>query len=215
MEFDLKLAPDEDVFFVVHNKPCYIYINGRDAKPVKPVKKPWQLWPHISIWATYMSDCGRDNNQVRVQYYCSDEDILAGLKVYAYKKKSRLTDWEFAKFGNDAQSYDERKYAKTHINTVFPQSTLLVPGDSMSATATTLMPVYYKTEFDMPEKEPVFLVTGNMKKGQIFLNGVNLGKFNYAGPQKKYYLPRAYMKEKNTLVLFEEYGVPPQNVRLE
>lgn len=83
-------------------------------------------------------------------------------------------------------------------------------------------PAYYLATFPRPEGDlPVFLHIGKMHKGQLFLNGRNLGRFwqigGFAGGngvQSSYYLPRPWMQAENTLAVFEEYGLPPQEVSL-
>ncbi len=83
-------------------------------------------------------------------------------------------------------------------------------------------PAYYLATFPRPEGDlPVFLHIGKLHKGQLFLNGRNLGRFwqigGFAGGngvQSSYYLPRPWMQAENTLAVFEEYGLPPQEVSL-
>ena len=78
---------------------------------------------------------------------------------------------------------------------------------------------------ELMEKFPLFgelpegfrLEIGRMHKGQLFLNGHNLGRFWQVGgnsAQSRYYLPRPWMRAQNTLAVFEEYGLPPQGVAL-
>ena len=54
-----------------------------------------------------------------------------------------------------------------------------------------------------------------MSKGQIFLNGHNVGRFWTVGPQEDYYLPSCWLKEENELMLFEEQGLIPAGSALE
>lgn len=53
-----------------------------------------------------------------------------------------------------------------------------------------------------------------MRKGQIYLNGRNVGRFLTGVTQNRYYLPESWLKEENTLSIFEEYGVNPDGVAL-
>jgi hypothetical protein len=54
-----------------------------------------------------------------------------------------------------------------------------------------------------------------VRKGQIFLNGRNVCRFwQGGGTQDRYYLSRAWIKERNNLVVFEELGVLPQRAEL-
>lgn len=211
LTFEVELGEDEDVFFVVHAKPCYIYINGEDAKPVKPIKHPWQSFAHTSIWATYLSNNIKAKNTVKIQYYCSTDEILSATQMYIAKKGSKLFDWEYSRFAEKVEVNGVCDFKNIAQN----DSTLLVPGGEVSSVARGFMPKYFVCKFNMPESEKVFLEMGNMKKGQIFLNGINVGKFNTKLTQKYYYLPKAYMKDENELVIFEEYGTLPLGVSLK
>ncbi|MBN1943834.1 MAG: beta-galactosidase [Phycisphaerae bacterium] len=67
----------------------------------------------------------------------------------------------------------------------------------------------------VPSEEPLFLSLGGAKKGHLFLNGHNLGRFWTLGPQEYYYLPESWLQEDNTLLLFEEHGLAPTRCKLE
>ncbi|KAG6401430.1 hypothetical protein SASPL_138287 [Salvia splendens] len=82
---------------------------------------------------------------------------------------------------------------------------------------------WYKAYFDAPEgKEPVALRMTSMQKGVIWVNGINLGRYwvSYLSATKKptqeeYHVPRAYLKEKdNLLVVMEETGGDPQKIEV-
>ncbi|MBS3821683.1 MAG: beta-galactosidase, partial [Phycisphaerae bacterium] len=78
-------------------------------------------------------------------------------------------------------------------------------------------PCWYATTFQYtPTTVPLFVSIGVARKGQIFLNGHNLGRFWEVGPQPAYYLPEAWLEEgENELQLFEEQGNWPQRCKLE
>ena len=211
LEFDLDLGSDEDVFFVAHAKPCFIFINGKEAKPVKQLKKPWQTYPHSVIWASFLSDGElKSKNKIQIQYYCKTDELLSELQMYVVKKTSKLYDWEYSAFNEEIKTEGRCDFESISA----PASTLLVPAGETSAVINGFLPKYFTTHFKMPETEAVFLEIGKMKKGQIFLNGKNVGKFFGTHTQKLYYLPKAYMKEDNELTLFEEYGNLPVGVKI-
>ena len=77
-------------------------------------------------------------------------------------------------------------------------------------------PAWYTATFKYaPTKTPLFLTVLSAKKGQIFLNGRNLGRFWNVGPQQRYYLPECWLAEQNELLIFEEQGNIPADSRLE
>ena len=78
------------------------------------------------------------------------------------------------------------------------------------------MPAWYVSHFkDAGSEEPLFLHIIGAKKGQVFLNGHNVGRFWTVGPQENYYLPSCWLKEENELMLFEEQGLIPAGSALE
>jgi hypothetical protein len=77
-------------------------------------------------------------------------------------------------------------------------------------------PAWYATGFERPASDlPVFLTILGAKKGQIFLNRHNVGRFWTIGPQQAYYLPECWLEDENELLIFEESGRIPAHSRLE
>ncbi len=78
------------------------------------------------------------------------------------------------------------------------------------------LPVWYRTTFPAPSgTDPLFLTILQARKGQIFLNGHNAGRFWSIGPQSSYFLPTCWMQEVNEVLIFEQSGHPPTGSRLE
>ena len=78
-------------------------------------------------------------------------------------------------------------------------------------------PAWYTAKFkaDPEVALPLFLRVAGARKGQILLNGHNVGRFWSVGPQKHYYLPSCWLEEENELRLFDECGLTPSGSRLE
>jgi len=77
-------------------------------------------------------------------------------------------------------------------------------------------PAWYACRFKRPaDAESLYLHILSARKGQIFLNGHNVGRFWTVGPQFRYYLPACWMQEENELLIFEESGAIPSKSRLE
>ena len=77
-------------------------------------------------------------------------------------------------------------------------------------------PAWYVAKFKYtPQNIPIFLHILSAKKGHIFLNGHNVGRFWNIGPQQYYYLPECWLEEENELLIFEEQGNIPSGSRLE
>ncbi|KAL2644811.1 hypothetical protein R1flu_012398 [Riccia fluitans] len=103
--------------------------------------------------------------------------------------------------------------------------------------------IWYKSTFSAPDgQDPVALDLASMGKGQIWVNGIHLGRYwtlsapkqgcngcDYRGPyfsekcvtgcgeptQRWYHIPREWLKEDaNLLVLFEEVGGDPSSISI-
>lgn len=76
-------------------------------------------------------------------------------------------------------------------------------------------PTWFASRFKCPVTDvPLFAELGGVRKGQLFLNGHNLGRFWSVGPQSFYYLPECWLEEDNELLIFEEQGKAPSKCRL-
>lgn len=77
------------------------------------------------------------------------------------------------------------------------------------------LPAWYCAHFNYtPGGEPLFIKIAGAKKGQIFLNGRNVGRFWNIGPQEHYYLPEPWLREDNELLIFTEQGNIPSGSEL-
>jgi beta-galactosidase len=65
--------------------------------------------------------------------------------------------------------------------------------------------------------------TAGLSKGQVFVNGHNLGRYFTAtaegkpvGPQRRLYLPDSWLKpqEPNELLVFDEHGNAPHRTQI-
>lgn len=89
---------------------------------------------------------------------------------------------------------------------------------------TPAQPAWYRTNFTVSHTDmPLWLEPRGMSKGQIYLNGHNVGRYFVATatgkkvpPQSRYYLPEPWIHTSgpNELILFDEHGKKPDNARL-
>lgn len=72
------------------------------------------------------------------------------------------------------------------------------------------LPAWLAADFHLPAPtdKPLFVQFTGDVKGQLFLNGSNIGRVWTAGPQQWYYLPASALQSNNQLLLFEEQGKP-------
>lgn len=70
-------------------------------------------------------------------------------------------------------------------------------------------PVVFKGEFTLPKNSKFGLETDTFLnipggiKGVVWVNGINIGRYWNIGPQQSLYLPGAFLKEKNEVVILE------------
>jgi len=89
------------------------------------------------------------------------------------------------------------------------------PPEAEGPTVGKDLPAWYVSRFRHKESdEPLFLHVVGARKGQIFLNRHNVGRFWNIGPQQDYYLPDCWLAEDNELLIFEEGGSIPSRSRL-
>jgi beta-galactosidase len=66
-------------------------------------------------------------------------------------------------------------------------------------------PVIYSGSFSLTKTGDTFLDMRSWSKGIVFVNGHNLGRYWYIGPQQTLYLPGCWLhKGKNTIIIFEQ-----------
>ncbi|MCE9590803.1 MAG: beta-galactosidase [Planctomycetes bacterium] len=85
-------------------------------------------------------------------------------------------------------------------------------------------PAWFRTTFNISSTmAPLWLEPHGMSKGQLYLNGHNIGRYFVATaegkpvpPQERYFLPEPWLHadKPNELLIFDEHGRPPQKCRL-
>jgi len=79
-----------------------------------------------------------------------------------------------------------------------------------------VFPSFYRTQFTATN--PIldtFIQLPGWKKGVVWINGFNLGRYWYVGPQNYLYLPAPFLKSgKNELIIFELEGFNEANIQL-
>ncbi len=91
-------------------------------------------------------------------------------------------------------------------------------------TSTPAQPAWFRASFSVKQADvPLWLEPVGMSKGQLYLNGHNLGRFWVATrtgkkvpPQHAYYLPEPWLhtNQPNELLIFDEHGKLPTKCKL-
>ena len=74
-------------------------------------------------------------------------------------------------------------------------------------------PCFYRGTFNVERPGDTFLDTSRLGKGQLWINGHNLGRFWNIGPQKTLYVPGPWLKQgANEVVVFDLNGAPSRTI---
>jgi beta-galactosidase len=60
--------------------------------------------------------------------------------------------------------------------------------------------IFYKGEFELDKTGDTYVNMSNFKKGVVWINGYNLGRYWFIGPQQKLYCPASWLKQGNNEV---------------
>ncbi|HMD00253.1 MAG TPA: beta-galactosidase, partial [Ferruginibacter sp.] len=64
--------------------------------------------------------------------------------------------------------------------------------------------IFFAGKFMLTETGDTYIDMSNFKKGFVYVNGHNLGRFWYIGPQQRLYCPASFLKKgKNEIVVFD------------
>ena len=76
-----------------------------------------------------------------------------------------------------------------------------------AAAAKENSPAYYKATFTLDKTGDTFINMMNWRKGMVYVNGHNLGRFWEIGPQQTLYLPGCWLKKgENEIIIFDLTG---------
>jgi beta-galactosidase GanA len=66
----------------------------------------------------------------------------------------------------------------------------------------------------LKELGDTYLDLGGWKKGVVWVNGHNLGRYWEIGPQKRLYCPASFLKQgRNEMIIFDLHQMAPAAVR--
>jgi hypothetical protein len=101
---------------------------------------------------------------------------------------------------------------------VTPDDHRPMTNDQHSPISNLQSPRFFRTHFPYHPtthgQGPFKLSLPGLRKGQLWLNGYNLGRYWHIGPQEFYKVPVSWLQAENELLIFEEEGGTPDQVRL-
>ena len=73
-----------------------------------------------------------------------------------------------------------------------------------SSYIATNLPAFYYGELEIEECHDTFIYLDHFKKGNVYINGFNLGRYYEKGPQKSLYVPAPLLHQGiNEIIIFE------------
>lgn len=75
-------------------------------------------------------------------------------------------------------------------------------------------PVFLKGSFHAENQNDCFVYLDGFKKGCVYINGFNLGRYWDIGPQKALYLPGVLLKEENEIVVLSMEGFKKAEIEI-
>jgi beta-galactosidase len=64
--------------------------------------------------------------------------------------------------------------------------------------------VFFKGSFELDHTADTFFDLSRYKKGMVWVNGHNLGRYWYIGPQQRLYCPAPWLKKgRNEIIVFD------------
>jgi|GEM_PF-1938375 len=218
VEFELAVEPGRDAFILMHGVHAWVTVDGEEVQPLSYPESPWTMFAQIKRWLTWQlpKRVSGSTVTVRIQYSESAAQLVQeNMTVYTVPKSGRLSNWQWQRW-TETGDFDAAQAVVNRESEQQGEVVLLPVGGRLNRKGKSLAPAYFETTFTVPQGDrPVYLDIGQLFKGQIILNGRNVGRFwRLGGTQQRYYLPRAWMQADNRLVLFEELGLYPQDVSL-
>ena len=73
---------------------------------------------------------------------------------------------------------------------------------------------FFKAEFQLTATGDTYIDVSQWEKGLVWVNGHNLGRYWYIGPQKELYCPAPWLKKgKNEIVVFDMHLLIPKTIK--
>jgi beta-galactosidase len=113
--------------------------------------------------------------------------ITEKVEIINEQETTELKNWEVYSFPVDYTFAKNKDYKKVR------------PAENQ--------PAYYRSHFMLDKTGDTFLDMSRWKKGMVYVNGHNLGRFWEIGPQQTLYLPGCWLKKgKNEIIILDLVG---------
>ncbi len=173
---------------------AYIYANGKYAGRFDRSEKPKKGQPDDTYTFTLPAFNGK----------CSLDILVEGMGRVNFARKL----------------YDRKGITAVTIDyqLVYGWDIYTLPLDNLNNLLflgnTEEYPCFMQGTFAAPSQEDCYVDMRGFKKGCVFINGFNLGRYWEKGPQLSLYLPGTLLKAQNVITVFEQEGTKKREVNL-
>lgn len=152
-------------------------VKGENALQIPPVKEG-------AILDIFVEAMGRVNFGSSIYDW---KGITKKVEIIKEKVAYDLDNWEVFNFPVDYSYAKSREFSKEGY--------------------TENKPAYYRAYFNLDKVGDTFLDMSNWKKGMVYINGHNIGRFWEIGPQQTLYMPGCWLKKgKNEIIVLDLSG---------
>ena len=162
----------------VDGKYCGCVMRDQDNEPVR-----FNVAPEGSRLDILVENMGRNN----FGRYLNDFKGINGCVTEGFE----LPDGRAVFFNSFIMNWEIRTLPMKDISVV------------KNAAVHTDMPVFYRGTFKAEAGVDTFVDMAGWRKGCVWVNGFNLGRYWNAGPQQALYLPGELLKKENEIVILE------------
>ncbi|MDR0507255.1 MAG: beta-galactosidase [Dysgonamonadaceae bacterium] len=158
-------------------------LKGESALQLPPVREG-------AVLDIFVEAMGRRNFGAGVIDY---KGITEKVEIIDGQNSIELKNWKVYNFSVDYSFVKNKRYIK--------------PSGTIEA------PAYYRATFQLDKTGDTFLNMMNWKKGMVYVNGHNIGRFWEIGPQQTLYLPGCWLKKgENEIIILDLGGTENRTV---
>lgn len=167
------------------------------------------------------------DGKLKKTYYRHENPKLENGDGFAYRlgsfkgeKKIEILVDAMGRVNYGKHLYDRKGISRVMLGNqiLFDFDVYTLPLDNIEAVKygdnAQQFPKFLKGTFKAATDADCFVDMTGFKKGCVFVNGFNLGRYWGAGPQMTLYLPKDVLKDENEIVIFEQEGAEQQSVEI-
>lgn len=193
-EVKAEVGRHQVIEFPGSNQDLSVYINGALSSKHERWTAPFSLnldsflEGHSSVTVTLL-----------LQNHEGSGGIGNNLRLISYENKYAVRGWR--------------------MRGGFPQNQIL-SWQSMSTTSKEAGPSLFRNTFDSQTNKtftshPIWrITTSGLSHGNIWINGHNLGRYPEKIPVDGMYIPECWVKPQNTVLVYDEEGTFPENIKI-